>query len=332
MILFMKFPFALLTCLVMAMITSRSNAGPVPVAEPLKWRGLPAFRLTDGHSEAIVVPSLGGRVIHFGLIGGLNWLWTGEPGAEGKKPALYWGGDKTYVGPHTFWALTQDAMWPPPAPDFEPCEVVAPQGLFSTLGAPWPGSRVRIRRDYSFGKTGELVITHSIAPAPGSREVAALWVIAQTIPTDSIFVPLPEHSPYKDGYFRFDFAKSAAPSWASHPLTGLLQLKPEPGVGFKIGATPARPALATVKDGLAFLQRADVQKGMYPEGAPEAGLSVEVYHHDQKGTGQYVELEQLSPLRRLDQGITLTTRWSIHPVPELPLAEELQWMRNLLRQ
>ena len=96
--------------------------------------------------------------------------------------------------------------------------------------------------------------------------------------------------------------------------------------------TPARPALATVKEGLAFLQRADPQEGMYPEGAPEAGLSVEVYHHDQKGNGQYVELEQLSPLRRLDQGITLTTRWSIHPVPELPLAEELQWMRHLLRQ
>ena len=328
----MKFPSALLACLVMTVITGSSNAGPAPVAEPMEWRGLPAFRLTDGHCEAIVVPSLGGRVLHFGLIGGLNWLWTGEPGAERRKPALYWGGDKTYVGPHTFWALTQDAMWPPPSPDFEPCEVVAPQGIFSTLGAPWPGSGVRIRRDYSFDKTGELVIIHSIAPAPGSREVAALWVIAQTIPTEAIFVPLPEHSPYQEGYFRLDFANPAAPSWATQPLTGLLRLKPEPGVKFKIGASPARPALATVKDGLAFVQRADPQEGMYPEGAPDAGLSIEVYHHDQKGTGEYVELEQLSPLRRLDKGITLTTRWSIHSVPELPLEEKMQWMRNLLRQ
>ena len=78
----------------------------------------------------------------------------------------------------------------------------------------------RIRRDYSFGKTGDLVITHSIAPAPGSREVAALWVIAQTIPTEAIFVPLPENSPYKDGYFRFDFTKSISPSWASRHAAG----------------------------------------------------------------------------------------------------------------
>ena len=321
-----------MACFVIAVTPGRSSAGSVPVAEPTEWRGLPAFWLTDGHCEAIVVPSLGGRMLHFGLIGGLNWLWTGEFGAERKKPALDWGGDKTYIGPHTLWALTQDAMWPPQAPDFEPCEVVTPEGLFSTLGAPWPGSGVRIRRDYSFGKTGELVITHSVAPAPGSREVAALWVIAQTIPTEAIFVPLPEHSPYKDGYFRLDFTNPAAPSWASQPLTGLLRLKPEPGVKFKIGASPARPALATVKDGLAFVQRADPQEGMYPEGAPDAGLSVEVYHHYQKGTGEYVELEQLSPLRRLDKGITLTTRWSIHSVPELPLEEKMQWIRNLLRQ
>jgi hypothetical protein len=57
---------------------------------------------------------------------------------------------------------------------------------------------------------------------------------------------------------------------------------------------------------------------MYPEGADGAGLSVEVYHHDQKGPGEYVELEQLSPLRRLDAGLTLTTRWSIHPLPAEP--------------
>ena len=41
----------------------------------------------------------------------------------------------------------------------------------------------------------------------------------------------------------------------------------------------------------------------------------EVYHHDARGPGEYVELEFLSPLRRFDEGVTLTTRWSIHALP-----------------
>ncbi len=314
-----------LPILALAFFASLARVGAEPLAESMMWRELPAFRLTDGRSEAIVVPSLGGRVVRFGLVGGVNWLWTGEPGAEKKMPALYWGGDKTYLGPHTLWSLAQDAMWPPPAPDFQPCEVVEARGLFSTLGATWPGSGARIRRDYSFGENGELVIAHSVAPVPGNREIGALWVIAQTIPSDAVFVPLAAQSPYKDGWFNFDFAKPA-PTWAARLSSMLLQLKPEPGVGFKLGAHPKTPALATVKDGLAFLQRADSQEGMYPEGADGAGLSVEVYHHDLKGSGEYVELEQLSPLRRLDKGIALTTRWSLHA-----LSGEAGEMERLLK-
>ena len=301
-----------------AILAFAGRALAEPRAEPTTWRELPAFRLTDGRSEAVVVPSLGGRVVRFGLIGGLNWLWTGEPGAEKKMPALYWGGDKTYLGPHTLWSLAQDSMWPPPAPDFQPCEVVESRGLFSTLSAAWPGSGARIRRDYSFGKDGELVIAHSVAPVSGSREIAALWVIAQTAPTDAVFMPLAAQSPYKDGYFRFGFEKPAVGFAATLLSPLLLQLKPEPGVSFKLGSHPTRPALATAKDGLVFLQRADPQEGMYSEGADGAGLSVEVYHHDLKGSGEYVELEQLSPLRRLDKGLALTTRWSIHPLPATP--------------
>ena len=318
------------TILPLAFAALLSRAKAEPVAEPATWRELPAFRLTDGRSEAIVVPSLGGRVVHFGLVGGMNWMWTGEPGTEKKMPALGWGGDKTYLGPHSLWSLSQEAMWPPPAPDFQPCEVVEPRGIFSTLGAAWPGSGARIRRDYSFGKDGDLVIAHSVAPVPGSREIAALWVIAQTIPTDAVFVPLAAQSPYKDGYFRFGFEKPAAGIGATLLSPTLLQLKPLPGVGFKLGAHPKLPALATVKDGLAFLQRADPQEGMYPEGADGAGLSVEVYHHDLQGSGEYVELEQLSPLRRLDKGIALTTRWSIHPISETSPEDKMRELVRLL--
>ena len=96
----------------------------------------------------------------------------------------------------------------------------------------------------------------------------------------------------------------------------LLELQPKTGQGFKLGAHPLQPALAAVQDGLAVVQRADPQEGQYPEGTDGAGLSVEVYHHDAAGAGEYVEMEFLSPLRRLDQGASLTTRWSLHGLPE----------------
>ena len=59
-------------------------------------------------------------------------------------------------------------------------------------------------------------------------------------------------------------------------------------------------------------------------------LSIEVYHHDLKASGEYVEIEQLSPLRRLDKGITLMTRWSIHPVAVRSAGERQREIATLL--
>lgn len=123
-------------------------------------------------------------------------------------------------------------------------------------------------------------------------------------------------SPYKENFFWFDFAKTAGRKAATVLSPTLLRLDPVHGDVFKMGAHPPQPALAAVRDGFAFLQKADAQKGEYPEGADGAGLSVEVYHHDARGAGEYVELEFLSPLRRFDTGATLTTRWTIHELPK----------------
>ena len=65
-----------------------------------------------------------------------------------------------------------------------------------------------------------------------------------------------------------------------------------------------------------FVAHAAPQEGQYPEGADGAGFSVEVYHHDAPGLGEYTELELLSPLRRLDAGATLITRWNVHALPK----------------
>src|SRR4051812_45720093 len=41
------------------------------------YRGSEAIRLTDGRTEAIIVPSIG-RLMRYGLVGGENWLWNAD--------------------------------------------------------------------------------------------------------------------------------------------------------------------------------------------------------------------------------------------------------------
>lgn len=190
-------------------------------------------------------------------------------------------------------------------------------GRLRTTSPPWEGyDGARIVREQGFDTHGDFVTTHTITKVPQSHVIGAVWTITQTIPALSFYVPLNPSSPYKDNFFWFGFAQPKDGVGASVLSARLLELHPKTGQGFKLGAHPLQPALAAVQDGLAFVQRADPQEGQYHEGTDGAGLSVEVYHHDASGTGEYVEMEFLSPLRRLEQGASLTTLWSVHRLPE----------------
>lgn len=303
-----------------------------PVVTKTTWREIDAYKITDGRAEAVVVPKLGGRVMVFRLVGGANFIWSGEPGAETKPVTQMWGGEKTSIGPHTMWKFTQPRTWPPPAPDAaEHAAEVLDGGRLRTVSPPWEScGGARITREYGFDAKGDFVMTHTISKVAGGQQLGAVWVIAQTVPSDFVFVPLNPQSPYKDNFFWFDFGGPKDRKGVLALSPSLLRIRPVTGEGFKIGASPKQPALATVKDGLAFVQRADAQDGQYPEGADGAGLSVEVYHHHLPGPGEYTELEFLSPLRRLDEGATLTTRWTLREWPSDPPHGEVKAAEKLL--
>jgi len=58
------------------------------------YDGRTAFRLSDGRTEAVVVPEIG-RVMRYGFVGGSNWLWNSSQKSYGKNEWKNWGGDKT---------------------------------------------------------------------------------------------------------------------------------------------------------------------------------------------------------------------------------------------
>ena len=64
-----------------------------------QFRGGTAWRISDGATEAVIVPAYDGRLMSYGKVGSANWLWNGQPDEDGEH--MRWGGDKTFPGPHS---------------------------------------------------------------------------------------------------------------------------------------------------------------------------------------------------------------------------------------
>jgi hypothetical protein len=288
-----------------------SAAAIAAETEPKKvdYHGLEAWRLSDGKTEAIVVPAWGGRLMHYGKVGGENWLWAGDPKADSEY--FRWGGDKTFPGPHPMWAFTLGKMWPPPKPDTTPHTAEVRDGWLVTTSPAWEAyGGARVSREYSFAENGDFVVRHRITPVAGSGVPVCAWVISQCA-TSTAYLPMTPASPYKDGFF---WLGGARPEKAFRILSPtLLEIAPEPGKAFKLGTPSNAAAIAARRGREVFVQRAEfVKDAQYPDGAPGAGLTAEYYHHNAKGAGEYIELELVSPLRPLREGVDFTTRWSIH--------------------
>lgn len=282
--------------------------------ERVEFRGQPAFRLSDGKTEAVVVPELSARIMRYGAVGGQNWLWNSAQPA----PAREWtnaGGDKCFIGPHSMWKLFSARIWPPPFPSWDggPHQAEELSGArLRTTGPVWEGFGARIVREFSMNEAGELVIEQRIEKTTDSPVFAALWTVSQAVPPDAIFIPLNPASAYARGFHPFGKLPVTADVHRVSPA--LLCVKPTTGKSYKLGADASVAALAAVAEGTAWVQRAAMQPGEYPEGAEGAGFPVEFYNHGDGGAAQYVELELLSPLRPLKRGddMTLSVRWSLH--------------------
>lgn len=297
--------------------------------------GRKAFKITDGRSEAVVVPEIG-RIMRFGLVGGPNLLWN-APTPKGQN-IIGWsnyGGDKSWLGPQSYWPLWNQAKgWPPDkALDGSPHEAEVLTGgklrMTSPLSA---GTGIRITREMYFDDKGNFVIEQTARKWRGEPVRASIWSNSQVVPGDAIFVPLEANSPYKKNFHWLTVPKGVPDLQAV--TSTLLRFKPSEVANFKIGVDAPVSAIASVRDQVAFVQRAGKPKGQYPDGADGAGFPVEFFHTRTR-TANYVELELLSPLMdfRLASRWRHTVRWSIHPLPsaDVDAPETLRAIDGLLR-
>jgi len=298
--------------------------GCAPAIAQVEFHGREAWRLTDGKTIAVVVPSLA-RVMSFKRVDGQEWLWSAPDHAE-KVPDwngwMNWGGDKTWLSPADKWgAMGGKDRWPPLLEwekDFQ--YEVQTGGELKIWGPASPVTGLRVSRVLYFDDNGDFVIEQT-----ASREVksqvkgslrAGLWSVTQinSVGLDGVFVPRAAQSAYETG-FRPMITKGNAPT--ETVLPGLLKVTPTEAGAYKIGTDAPRAAIAAVRGDLALVQKTKYLQGEYPDGdTPQSGTSVQLYM-----TGNprltYQELELLSPLLTFHPGTrwTHTVRWSLHQLP-----------------
>jgi hypothetical protein len=202
---------------------------------------------------------------------------------------------------------------------------VLPGARLRTTSGLWREFGLRLVREYSFAPDGDFLIAQVIVKESGEPRLHAIWNVTQVQP-EAVFLPTNPNSAYRNGYH-----------WYSQPhqdeliqtFPGMLQYVPSQKSGLKIGVDAPVAAIAAVKNGVVFLERAPRPQGEYPDGALGAGFPVQLY--DSGGTNareHFIELELSSPLRPFRKGSRWkhTLRWSLHRLPstdwQTPAARE----------
>lgn len=280
------------------------------------YEGRAAYKLTDGRTEAIIVPEIG-RVMSFGKVGGPNLLWNA---AQAPKNAGWknFGGDKTWLAPQGSWKQFHGSdNWPPdPAFDGTPHRAEVLSGGKLRLTTPLSVTGIRLTRVMYFDANGEFVIEQTARKEKGAPIRAGLWSITQTVPGEAVFLPVNPRSTYAGGFRRFEAPSEAQKLALVKP--NLLRITPaNEGGGLKFGVDATVSSIASLRDGVAFLQKTAQPQGNYPDAQGQgAGLPVEIFVlGDAKSF--YVEMELLGPLKTFAVGgkSTQTVRWSLHTLP-----------------
>lgn len=260
------------------------------------WRD--AVRLSNGTTEAIVVPSVG-RVMRYGFVSGANALWENKTVAGKPIPLGEWantGGDKVWVWPQDDWPNRMLNAWPPPAAlDQAPhqVDVLGERAvrLTSSLVIGWG---LRCLRTIELAASGSrLTLTSTLRKErAGADFPVAAWAVTQVPTSPRVWV-------YKPGKPLQAHARDPKQSTkAFFDASGLASLQ-----GNTLLTVHRRPAPDNTGQSYAV-----------PTDQAQVYCNADDPWFAQNGMLSYTELELTSPLRTLKPGetITLVTELQLH--------------------
>ncbi len=275
----------------LAMLQASAPAGDI---ELVFWRGRDAYRLSGAAIEALVVPSLGGRIMELRLKGSENCLFApAKPDTMGGWANH--GGDNTWFAPQSLWS------WPPdPWLEQKPHEVVAFDHGSITLQSPvseaWGLQITRkitvhpneAKVSLTTTLTNKWQRTIKVSPwqvvQVDQPERAAMELDRRTFPLSGYTLISPE--PLQPGY------DSVLGSW--------LSLKPAPKISRKVGGRGAS-IFAEGKWGRLTLSSEVAGTALADQGEfPDKGSWHEIYLAPKEAG--YLELEALGALTPLSMG------------------------------
>ncbi len=254
-----------------------------------------AIILSNGKVEAVIVPSIG-RVMQFRFVGEEGVFWenpdvAGKPVNPASNDWINFGGDKPWPAPQADWPKVAPRAWPPPI-GFDASVWEAKVGnnaveLISPIDAHYG---IRARRHVKLDPVKPiLTISTEFEKVTGDPRTVAVWVITQLKEPDTIIVPVPPGSRYKEGY-----NKQSLPEHFS-VKNGTITLKRDPKKSTKIGNDAGM--LTWVGDRYNLrIESPRVPNAEYPDN----GSSAEVYTN--ADPLKYVELEMLGPLKEMKVG------------------------------
>jgi hypothetical protein len=271
-----------------------------------------AVRITNGTVEAIVVPSIGGRLMRFAMTGGNNVLWENPslPLSQAGKSGN-WGGEKSWPWPQDQWPQRTGRDWPPPpASDQYPyqCQIEADgvRLISQTLG----GYDLKIVRAFKLAPAAaELIEEISFAPAgpAAGTAPAGVWSIAEVPVTKNVFARQTGDTVRPLGFSPWPPAANAA--------GGILIFDRPADFKSKIGLDADLLAVAIGKQLLSI----EVRDVSPPAFGYVSGEKAQLYAEPDSspevaGLGGFTELEFTSPTGTVGaQPVRMTTIWKLEP-------------------
>jgi hypothetical protein len=285
--------------------------------ETIEYRGYPnCLKISNGDAEIIVSTDFGPRVLHYGLDDGEN-IFGWHPEAAVNTDLGTW---KPYGG-HRLW-LAPENMPLSYAPDNDPVEHIIDGDLAVRLIAQID-AKAHIQKEIVVSLAGSATaatIDHKITNRGGAQIELSAWGLTIMRPGGEAIVPNEPFAPYGPesllpvrSMALWSYTDFTDPRWSFEKDLIRLRVDENSPSAQKIGVLNRRGWAGYKWQDLLFVKRFDlVDSAVYPD----MNSNVEIYT-----AGSFVEVETLSPLRKLKPGESVEhrERWELFKNVEVDL-------------
>ena len=271
-----------------------------------EFHGHRCVELSNGEAGVIASGEFGPRIVSYSLAGGENILgW--HPHAAVQTDLGTW---KPYGG-HRLWMAPENMPYSY-APDNEPVQIEEHGELSLTLSAKEDAGGIEKRITLTLAESGtRLTLDHEITNRGEPRELSA-WALTIMAPGGEAVIPNEPFAPYSGETLLpvrsmavWSYTDFTDPRWTFTKDEIRIRVDESLGHQQKIGILNKQGWAGYRLDDLFFKKSFE-----YVEGAsyPDMNSNTEVYT-----AGGFVEVESLSPLRRLAIGdsIAYTETWEL---------------------